>query len=110
MSDSDSTFQHNRVGEVVSVVLAFCLTCLFVCLQEFRRLALSGYVLNSEQDSFYYVSLSRLHPQRIHIVKKLSESIAANRTPPQEESVLESEVDAEDAVRESKMSQPLKTL
>ncbi|XP_051929765.1 KICSTOR complex protein SZT2 isoform X2 [Hippocampus zosterae] len=60
--------------------------------EEFRRMALSGYVLNSEQDRFYYVSLSRLHPQRIHIVKNLSESIAANRSPPQEESLLESEV------------------
>ncbi|XP_061635945.1 KICSTOR complex protein SZT2 isoform X2 [Phyllopteryx taeniolatus] len=64
--------------------------------EEFRRMALPGYVLNSEEDSFYYASLSRLHPQRIHAVKKLSESIAANSAPPQEESLLESEAEAED--------------
>ncbi|XP_077389391.1 SZT2 subunit of KICSTOR complex isoform X4 [Festucalex cinctus] len=68
--------------------------------EEFRRMSLSGYVLNSEQDSFYYASLSRLHPQRIHAVKRLSESAAAaaaNRAPPsQEESLLESDAEAED--------------
>ncbi|XP_070687668.1 KICSTOR complex protein SZT2 [Pempheris klunzingeri] len=48
--------------------------------EEFRRMAFSGYVLNGEQDSFYYMSLSRLHPQRIHASKRLSESTA---DPPQ---------------------------
>uniref|UniRef100_UPI0037E8BDA3 KICSTOR complex protein SZT2 n=1 Tax=Semicossyphus pulcher TaxID=241346 RepID=UPI0037E8BDA3 len=42
--------------------------------EEFRRMSFSGYVLNGEQDSFYYMSLSRLHPQRISANKKLSES------------------------------------
>ncbi|KAM3876225.1 KICSTOR complex protein SZT2 [Diretmus argenteus] len=44
--------------------------------EEFRRISLSGYVLNGEQDNFYYVSLSRLHPQRIQATKRLSESTA----------------------------------
>lgn len=44
--------------------------------EEFRRMSFSGYVLNAEHDSFYYLSLSRLHPQRIHATKKLSESTA----------------------------------
>lgn len=39
-------------------------------------MSFSGYVLNAEHDSFYYLSLSRLHPQRIHATKKLSESTA----------------------------------
>nr|XP_057930082.1 KICSTOR complex protein SZT2 isoform X1 [Doryrhamphus excisus] len=65
--------------------------------EEFRRMPLSGYVLNSEQDSFYYVSLSRLHPQRIHTDKRMSESTSvplqqagSNGGLPQEESLLES--------------------
>ncbi|XP_028260407.1 KICSTOR complex protein SZT2 isoform X10 [Parambassis ranga] len=49
--------------------------------EEFRRMSFSGYVLNGEQDNFYYMSLSRLHPQRIHASKKLSESTA---DPPQQ--------------------------
>ncbi|XP_023249147.1 KICSTOR complex protein SZT2 [Seriola lalandi dorsalis] len=44
--------------------------------EEFRRISFSGYVLNGQQDSFYYMSLSRLHPQRIHAAKRLSESTA----------------------------------
>ncbi|XP_078141687.1 SZT2 subunit of KICSTOR complex [Centroberyx gerrardi] len=44
--------------------------------EEFRRMSFSGYVLNGEQDNFYYMSLSRLHPQRIQATKRLSESTA----------------------------------
>ncbi|XP_069574569.1 KICSTOR complex protein SZT2 [Brachyistius frenatus] len=44
--------------------------------EEFRRMSFCGYVLNGEQDSFYYLSLSRLHPQRIHATARLSESTA----------------------------------
>ncbi|XP_061680638.1 KICSTOR complex protein SZT2 isoform X2 [Syngnathoides biaculeatus] len=62
--------------------------------EEFRRMALPGYVLNSEQDSFYFASLSRLHPQRIHAAEKLSERVAANGAPPRQE---DSENEAEDA-------------
>lgn len=40
--------------------------------QEFRRISLSGYVMNAEQDSFYFVSLSRHHPQRIQASRRLS--------------------------------------
>ncbi|XP_061894627.1 KICSTOR complex protein SZT2-like isoform X3 [Entelurus aequoreus] len=71
--------------------------------EEFRRMPLSGYVLNSEQDSFYYVSLSRLHPQRIHADERLTESAAAplkqaasNGVPPQEESALAAEGEDEE--------------
>lgn len=66
-------------------------------------MSFSGYVLNGEQDNFYYMSLSRLHPQRIHATKRLSESTA---DPPQqtaacsvaaqvEEVMLESEAEAQ---------------
>ncbi|XP_029355137.1 KICSTOR complex protein SZT2 isoform X2 [Echeneis naucrates] len=44
--------------------------------EEFRRISFSGYILNGPQDSFYYMSLSRLHPQRIPNPRRLSESIA----------------------------------
>lgn len=40
----------------------------------------SGYVLNGEQAGFYYMSLSRLHRQRIRETERLSESTAS---PPQ---------------------------
>ncbi len=43
-------------------------------------MSFSGYMLNGEQDNFYYMSLSRLHPQRINADKRLSESPAE---PPQ---------------------------
>ncbi|XP_026201911.1 KICSTOR complex protein SZT2 isoform X2 [Anabas testudineus] len=41
--------------------------------EEFRRMSFSGYLLK-EQDCFYYLSQSRLHPQRIHANKSLSQS------------------------------------
>ncbi|MBN3298637.1 SZT2 protein, partial [Amia calva] len=41
--------------------------------QEFRRMSLSGYLLNGEWDSFYYVSVSRLHSNRLQTARKLSE-------------------------------------
>ncbi|KAL1022662.1 hypothetical protein UPYG_G00030640 [Umbra pygmaea] len=44
--------------------------------EEFRRMSFSGYHLRGEQDNFHYMSLSRLHPQRIQAAKKLSESAA----------------------------------
>lgn len=40
-------------------------------------MSFSGYLLN-EQDCFYYLSQSRLHPQRIRANKSLSESATAN--------------------------------
>ncbi|KAG8003235.1 KICSTOR complex protein SZT2 [Nibea albiflora] len=76
---------------------------------EFRRMSFSGYVLNGEQDNFYYMSLSRLHPQRIHATKRLSESTAD--PPPQatacsvtaqvEEVMVESEAEAHAAEADS---------
>ncbi|XP_077133619.1 KICSTOR complex protein SZT2 isoform X3 [Ranitomeya variabilis] len=33
--------------------------------EEFRRLSLPGYQLNEEEDDYYYISLSRLHAQRV---------------------------------------------
>ncbi|XP_048108666.1 KICSTOR complex protein SZT2 isoform X5 [Alosa alosa] len=47
--------------------------------EEFRRLSFTGYVLNGEQENFHYMSLSRLHPQRLQAVKRLSESTAFSR-------------------------------
>lgn len=46
-------------------------------LQEFRRISLSGYVLNAEQDGFYFLSLSRRHPQRIQASSRLLSKPAA---------------------------------
>uniref|UniRef100_A0A4W5MQF9 SZT2 subunit of KICSTOR complex n=1 Tax=Hucho hucho TaxID=62062 RepID=A0A4W5MQF9_9TELE len=42
--------------------------------EEFRRMSFSGYLLKGEQDNFHYMSLSRLHPQRIQASKRLSDS------------------------------------
>ncbi|XP_029987667.1 KICSTOR complex protein SZT2 isoform X2 [Sphaeramia orbicularis] len=69
--------------------------------EEFRRMSFSGYVLNGEHNGFYYMSLSRLHPQRIHAAKKLSESTADPPAPEStgvlqaEEAILGSEVDTQ---------------
>ncbi|XP_075935279.1 KICSTOR complex protein SZT2 isoform X5 [Anarhichas minor] len=71
--------------------------------EEFRRMSFSGYVLNGEQGSFYYMSLSRLHPHRIHAAKRLSESTVdpqqrthpCGAAAPVENVVLESEAEAQ---------------
>ncbi|XP_070816665.1 KICSTOR complex protein SZT2 isoform X1 [Chaetodon trifascialis] len=86
--------------------------------EEFRRMSFSGYVLNGEQDSFYYMSLSRLHPQRIHATKRLSESTADPRqhtTPCSagaqvEEVLLESEAGAEATEADSEQSEDKKSV
>ncbi|XP_075997679.1 KICSTOR complex protein SZT2 isoform X4 [Genypterus blacodes] len=78
--------------------------------EEFRRMSLSGYMLNREQDNFCYVSLSRLHPQRIHANKRLPESVSnpSQQTSPctagaqVEDSVIESEVEADSEGEEKK--------
>lgn len=65
-------------------------------------MSFSGYLLNGEQDSFYYMSQSRLHPQRIHTNKSFSDSAAnpTQHTEPcsagaqREEVTLESEAEA----------------
>ncbi|KAM4739339.1 KICSTOR complex protein SZT2 isoform 2-T2 [Anableps anableps] len=51
--------------------------------EEFCRLSFSGYILNGVQDNFYYMSLSRNHPQRIQATKRLSETTT---NPPQDSS------------------------
>ncbi|XP_040895618.1 KICSTOR complex protein SZT2 [Toxotes jaculatrix] len=66
--------------------------------EEFRRLSFSGYVLNGQQDSFYYMSLSRLHPQRIHATKRLSESTV---DPPRHTTPCSAAAQVEDAMPES---------
>nr|XP_015210692.1 PREDICTED: protein SZT2 isoform X10 [Lepisosteus oculatus] len=46
--------------------------------EEFRRMSLSGYLLNGELANFYYVSVSRLHAQRLQAAsRKLSEPRAS---------------------------------
>ncbi|XP_075901818.1 KICSTOR complex protein SZT2 [Nelusetta ayraudi] len=69
--------------------------------EEFRRMSFSGYVLNGEQDNFFYMSLSRLHPQRIHTTRRVSESVSVPpRAPEQEqeqEPVQETETEAQPA-------------
>ncbi|XP_054479500.1 KICSTOR complex protein SZT2 [Anoplopoma fimbria] len=81
--------------------------------EEFRRMSFSGYVLNGEQGSFYFMSQSRLHPHRIHAAKRLSESTAVtpqhdppgSSTAQVEDAVLESEAEAQgDSESEDKQS------
>ncbi|XP_047442743.1 KICSTOR complex protein SZT2 isoform X6 [Mugil cephalus] len=66
--------------------------------EEFRRMSFCGYVLNGEQNSFYYLSLSRLHPRRISAAKRLSESRAE---PVQHTNPCSSAAEAEATVLES---------
>lgn len=61
-------------------------------------MSFSGYVLNMEQDNYYYMSLSRLHPQRIHASKKLSESRA---DPPQQTNPCSSGAEVEHVATEA---------
>ncbi|KAM8874562.1 KICSTOR complex protein SZT2 isoform 2-T2 [Spinachia spinachia] len=67
--------------------------------EEFRRTSFSGYVLNGEHGSFYYMSLSRLHPHRIHTAERLSEGTAERQqgsaTAPRDDVVLGSESEAQ---------------
>lgn len=46
--------------------------------QEFRRVSLSGYVLNAEPGGLYFLSLSRHHPQRVQASRRLSKPVAAS--------------------------------
>lgn len=74
-------------------------------------MSFSGYVLNGQQDNFYYISLSRLHPQRIRATKRLSESTAdpSPHTTPCSgatqvvDSMLQSEREARTAVADSQV-------
>ncbi|XP_059197167.1 KICSTOR complex protein SZT2 isoform X2 [Centropristis striata] len=81
--------------------------------EEFRRMSFSGYVLNGEQGSFFYMSLSRLHPQRIHSTKRLSDGAAdptqhaapCSAAAPVEDVMLEAEAEAQaDSESEDKKS------
>lgn len=76
------------------IILIFCI------LQEFRRISLCGYVLNAKQDNFYFMSLSRHHPQRIQACRRLSKPATALQTADPcssggrvEEAMLEKEVE-----------------
>lgn len=68
-------------------------------------------MLNGEQDGFYYMSLSRLHPQRIHATKRLSESTTdppphtdpCIAGPQVEELMVESKADARAAEADSEV-------
>ncbi|XP_056893432.1 KICSTOR complex protein SZT2 isoform X1 [Takifugu flavidus] len=83
--------------------------------EEFRRISLCGYVLNAEQDNFYFMSLSRHHPQRIQASRRLSKPATALQTADPcssggrvEEAMLEKEVEFQpleaDSESENKMS------
>lgn len=61
-------------------------------------MSFSGYVLNGEQDNFFYMSLSRLHPQRIHAARRLSESAAA---PPQDVKACSAGAPVEEVIQET---------
>lgn len=49
-------------------------------LQEFRRISLSGYVMNAAQDNFYFMSLSRHHPQRVQASRRMSKPAPSLQT------------------------------
>lgn len=72
-------------------------------IQEFRRMSFSGYVLNGEQDNFFYVSLSRLHPQRIHTTRRASESVSVPPRAPVQEVMQEKEKEAPPTAAESEV-------
>lgn len=84
--------------------LHWCDVTMSCCLilQEFRRMSFSGFALNTEKDSFYYLSLKRLHPRTIQDAKRLPERPADVPRPPNlydggagvEAAVLQSEADA----------------
>ncbi|XP_036969602.1 KICSTOR complex protein SZT2 isoform X3 [Acanthopagrus latus] len=86
--------------------------------EEFRRISFSGYVLNGEQDGFYYMSLSRLHPQRFHATKRLSESTTdppphtdpCIAGPQVEELMVESKADAQAAEADSEIEDKMSIL
>ncbi|XP_028301054.1 KICSTOR complex protein SZT2 isoform X3 [Gouania willdenowi] len=63
--------------------------------EEFRRMSFSGYVLNVLQSSLYYMSLSRLHRQRLHATQRLAER---STEPPQQHSL---DTEAQSAERKS---------
>ncbi|XP_041064757.1 KICSTOR complex protein SZT2 isoform X7 [Carcharodon carcharias] len=44
--------------------------------EEFKRMNLPGYHLNEEANNFYYLSVSRLHAQRIEAAQKLSTELS----------------------------------
>ncbi|XP_060686536.1 KICSTOR complex protein SZT2 [Hemiscyllium ocellatum] len=44
--------------------------------EEFKRMNLPGYLLNEEANNFYYLSVSRLHAQRIEAAQKCSTDLA----------------------------------
>ncbi|XP_051789206.1 KICSTOR complex protein SZT2 isoform X2 [Erpetoichthys calabaricus] len=46
--------------------------------EEFSRMSLSGYLLNEESDSFYYVSVSRLYAQRLENAKSVVDNKPVN--------------------------------
>ncbi|KAK7922321.1 hypothetical protein WMY93_009223 [Mugilogobius chulae] len=60
--------------------------------QEFRRVSLAGYVFNAEED-FFYISLSRQHPQRIHSTNMLSAGPHSGPCPDALEAPAEAESD-----------------
>lgn len=66
-------------------------------------MSFSGYVLNGEQDNFFYMSLSRLHPQRIHAARRLSESAAAS---PQDVKACSAEAQVEEVMQETEAEAP----
>lgn len=73
-------------------------------------MSFSGYVLNGEEDNFYYMSLSRLYSQRILARNKLSECTSSplqhtstGSAGAQVEEMLESKTEAQAPEADSKV-------
>ncbi|CAG01161.1 unnamed protein product, partial [Tetraodon nigroviridis] len=68
-----------RSATLCTLKMSRCSLCLGLSnrWKNSKRISLSGYVLNAEQDGFYFLSLSRHHPQRIQASRRLSKPAAA---------------------------------
>lgn len=66
-------------------------------------MSFSGYVLNGEQDNFFYMSLSRLHPQRIRTATGVSGNDSVPAGAPVQEATQEKETQSQPATAESEV-------
>lgn len=76
----------------------------FVIHQEFRKMSFSGYVLNGEQDNFFYMSLSRLHPQRNRTATGASGNESVPAGAPAQEATQEKETESQPTTAENEVN------
>lgn len=66
-------------------------------------MSFSGYVLNGEQDNFFYMSLSRLNPQRIRTTTGTSGREAVPTGAPVQEATQEKETESQPTAAETEV-------